>query len=146
MKVLIVDDDVTLLRSIQRALRGYSIEVIYSSSPHHGLSLLETKAFDVVISDLKMPRMNGIELLSRVRFQYPTTRRILMSGMLDLNGVIRAVNDCDISNIIRKPFYPAEIMRVLGTPASKQNGKVWNIDDSDCLEDSLKEAQEWTKE
>jgi DNA-binding NtrC family response regulator len=86
--LLIVDDEPDIRTSLLRryTLKGYSVEV--ASGGETALALLENKPFQVVISDIKMPGIDGIELLRRIRIEYPMTRVIMMTGYVTLeNGL-----------------------------------------------------------
>ncbi len=80
IKVLLVDDEPSLLRSLQRLLRRNGFEVEMASSGQAALEILETKPVDVILTDFKMPGMNGADLLNVVAGRFPDTRRVLMSG------------------------------------------------------------------
>ncbi len=84
IKVLIVDDDPQVAAAMRRLLQRRGFEVLTSICAAHALTLLEAFAPDVVVSDFKMPGMDGVELLAEVEKQRPTARRILLSGHADL--------------------------------------------------------------
>jgi DNA-binding NtrC family response regulator len=86
--ILIVDDEVEIQHSLARRykLRGYYVES--ANNGKEALALLEKKPYQVVISDIKMPEMDGIELLRRICEEYPMTRVIMMTGYVTLeNGL-----------------------------------------------------------
>ncbi len=87
-KLLIVDDEPDIRNSLSRRykLKGYEVET--ADGGQSALALLEQKPFQVVISDIKMPGIDGIELLRRIRIEYPMTRVIMMTGYVTLeNGL-----------------------------------------------------------
>ena len=86
IKVLIVDDDPQVAAAMRRLLQRRGFEVLTAISAAHALPLLGSFAPDVVVSDFKMPGMNGVELLAEVEKQRPNARRILLSGHADLAG------------------------------------------------------------
>jgi DNA-binding NtrC family response regulator len=102
--ILCVDDDSTilLLLSIQLAPEGY--QLLTASSAAEGLKLLEEHAVTVVVSDLRMPEMDGIEFLSQVRSRWPDTVRILLTGQSDIDATIAAINEGGVYRYIAKPF------------------------------------------
>jgi DNA-binding NtrC family response regulator len=86
--ILIVDDEVEIRNSLARRykLKGYNVET--ATNGRDALNLLEVKPYQVVISDIKMPELDGIELLRKIRDEYPMTRVIMMTGYVTLeNGL-----------------------------------------------------------
>lgn len=102
--ILCVDDDSTilLLLSIQLAPEGY--QLLTASSAAEGLKLLEEHVVTLVVSDLRMPEMDGIEFLSQVRSRWPDTVRILLTGQSDIDATIAAINEGGVYRYIAKPF------------------------------------------
>ncbi|MFT3922651.1 MAG: response regulator [Myxococcales bacterium] len=79
-RILIVDDEINHRRSLSISIRMEGYEVLEASDGHHALETLKREAVDVVICDLMMPRVDGLELARRLRFAHPGTRVILMSA------------------------------------------------------------------
>jgi DNA-binding NtrC family response regulator len=87
-RILIVDDEADIRNSLKRRyqLKGYEVDT--ADQGGSALALLEQKPYQVVISDIKMPGIDGIELLRRIRAEYPMTRVIIMTGYVTLeNGL-----------------------------------------------------------
>lgn len=102
-RVLMVDDDANLLQSHRRTLRSH-FSVFIAQGGKEALQVLETEGpFAVVVSDIKMPQMSGVELLSQVRVAYPNTIRMVLTGFADLEIAISAVNRGDIFRFLTKP-------------------------------------------
>jgi CheY-like chemotaxis protein len=102
-KVLFVDDEPNVLDAIQRTLRKH-VEMQTAPSGAEGLRLLrEAGPFALVISDMRMPNMNGAQFLAKVREQEPDTVRMILSGQADLQATIAAVNDGHIYRFLSKP-------------------------------------------
>jgi diguanylate cyclase (GGDEF)-like protein len=112
-RVLAVDDDTNVTSGIASNLHG-RFTVMTANSGTEALDILsEHGPFAVVLSDLRMPSMDGIELLRRVRHQYPETIRIMLSGNADLAATIQAVNSGGIQHLLLKPSSPEELRNVL---------------------------------
>lgn len=102
-RVLFVDDEQNVLDGIQRSLRKH-VTLLTATSGEDGLRLLrESGPFALVVSDMRMPSMNGAQLLTKVREQAPDTVRMILSGQADLEATIAAVNDGHIYRFLSKP-------------------------------------------
>jgi CheY-like chemotaxis protein len=102
-RVLFVDDEPQVLEAIQRSLRK-QVDLHLAPSGAEGLRLLaETGPFALVVSDMRMPLMNGAQFLKRVREQSPDTVRMILSGQADLQATITAVNEGHIYRFLSKP-------------------------------------------
>ena len=113
-KILCVDDETNILSSLRRmlSLEGYQVTTAQSGA---ALELMAQSAFDVLISDMRMPQMDGAQLLSLVRQKYPLTVRILLTGAADVNSAIAAVNEGEIFRFMTKPWNDAELIDVVKT-------------------------------
>ncbi|MGH9717208.1 MAG: response regulator [Candidatus Acidiferrales bacterium] len=102
-RILCVDDEKNILDGLSRTLRAlYSVETAVGGE--RGIEALGTKGpFSVVISDLRMPGMSGVQFLSRARSISPDTVRVLLTGHGDLETAIAAVNDGNIFRFLSKP-------------------------------------------
>lgn len=102
-KVLVVDDDPNLLSALKRQFRK-QLNLTTAQSGGDGLSALNFDGpFAVVVSDMKMPNMDGVEFLSRVHQQSPDTVRIMLTGNADLQTAVEAVNKGAIFRFLTKP-------------------------------------------
>ena len=112
-KILCVDDDFNILQAYKRILHAeFSIETAYRALD--GLEAIRTKGpFPVVVSDLRMPEMDGIRFLVEVRKCAPETVRILLTGQADLNTGVAAVNEGNIFRFLTKPCSPEALAKAL---------------------------------
>jgi HD-like signal output (HDOD) protein len=92
-RILFVDDEAMVLQGLQRMLRSMRAEweMEFVESAEAALRLLEQKPFDVIVSDMRMPRMNGAELLAEVMKRHPTTVRLILSGYADKDLILKCV-------------------------------------------------------
>lgn len=92
-RILFVDDEENILRGLRRMLHGMrgEWEMEFAISGEKGLALMEEKPYDVVVSDMRMPAMDGAEFLTQVRARYPATVRIILSGQSDHEKIMRSV-------------------------------------------------------
>jgi response regulator RpfG family c-di-GMP phosphodiesterase len=102
--VLFVDDEPSVLRSIQRILRHSDLQVQTAGSGAEAIALLETGPIDVLVSDMRMPGMDGAELLAIARERWPDTVRLLLTGHADQKDTVRAINAAQLFGYIAKPW------------------------------------------
>jgi len=102
--VLFVDDEVSILNTLKRLLRNEEYNLLTATSAQEGLELLSQQAVDIVISDMRMPGVSGTEFLEKVKDKYPMIKRMIMSGYADLESVVSAINQGNISQFISKPW------------------------------------------
>ncbi len=103
-KILIVDDDEHILKTCQRLLRKEPYQCITYSSPQEALEHAESINPVIIISDQRMPQMEGVEFLERIKGKLPWAIRILMTGYADIDAVINAINLGQVYRFIRKPW------------------------------------------
>ena len=107
--VLVVDDDRNLLNSLIRGLRK-TFQLETALGPEEGLRILSSKGpFAVIVSDLRMPVMDGIQFLSKAKAITPDSVRIVLTGNADLQNAIKAVNEGSIYRFLTKPC-PSQIL------------------------------------
>ena len=113
-RVLCVDDDSNLLDGLARTLRGhYKVETTTSGTI--ALERLKTvEPYAVVISDQRMPQMDGVTFLSHIRALAPGTIRVLLTGQADMESAIAAVNEGNIFRFLTKPCATAVLLKALG--------------------------------
>ncbi len=108
-KLLLVDDEPDNLALLYRTLRG-KYDIIKTTSPIEALDILSKNHIDLVISDHKMPEMDGVEFLKRVYDNYPDTMRLLLTAYTDASILIDAINYAKIYRYIKKPYEPNELL------------------------------------
>lgn len=102
-KVLFVDDEPNILEGVRRQLRKL-VALDTASSAEEGMRVvLEKGPYAVVISDMRMPHMNGTKFLTQVRAVHPDTVRMILSGQADIESTIAAINDAQIFRFLTKP-------------------------------------------
>ena len=116
-RILCVDDERNVLRALERIFLDDDYEILTASSGEEGLELLKaSEEVQVVISDFRMPGMNGVEFLKEVFKARPETIRIVLSGYADTAAVVAAINEGKIYKFIPKPWNDDEL-RVTVTKA-----------------------------
>ena len=108
-KILFVDDDPNILSAFQRQLRK-QFKIKIASSGDEGLTLMRTEGpFAVVVADMRMPKMDGVEFLKRVQKESPNTVRLMLTGNADQQTAIDAVNEGEVFRFLTKPC-PTELL------------------------------------
>jgi len=102
--VLFVDDDEIILRSIKRGFLEEQYNQLFAKSGNEALEILQKEEAHVIVTDMRMPGMDGIELLKIVREMYPHIVRIVLSGYTDMSVFQTEFNEGEIFRFICKPW------------------------------------------
>lgn len=111
--ILFVDDDPNIISSLRRFARSQPYKSYFAGSGDEALSLMEEHFIDVIVSDMKMPKMSGDELLREVSQRYPETIRIVLSGFSEEQLIISAINEGRIWGFIQKPWNVNELIQTI---------------------------------
>jgi len=111
-KILVVDDELDNLALLYRTLRS-NYDVTKASSPLEALEILKNEKFEVILSDHKMPDMDGVEFLKKTEEIYPDTMRLLVTAYSDAKILIDAINYAKIYRYIKKPYVPDELSLIV---------------------------------
>jgi len=102
--ILFVDDEKNILSSLKRLFRPVIDKIFIAESGAKGLEILNEESVDIIVSDMRMPEMDGAEFLEKVTEQWPDTVRILLTGYADITSTINAVNKGNIYRYVSKPW------------------------------------------
>jgi two-component system, NtrC family, response regulator HydG len=118
-RVLVIDDDVGVLESTARMLRasGYTVQV--AASGDEGLDLARGDGFDVVLSDMRMPGLSGLELLSRLRAAHIDASFIIMTGFGTVDSAVEAMK-LGAVDFVQKPFFRDELLMRVRAAADRR--------------------------
>ena len=112
--IAFIDDEINILNSIKRLLRHQKWEVLTFTSPQVAiLDLKSRQNVEIIVSDYRMPEMNGVEALAILKDACPNALRMILSGQADLNGVLLAVNQAEIYRFITKPWVDEDFIITL---------------------------------
>lgn len=111
-RVLFVDDEPNILRSLVRLFRSTEYELLTASSGEQALVMLAEQTVDLVISDMRMPGLDGVSLLREIRARWPEIMRVLLTGYSDLEQTIHAINEGQIYRYLSKPWNDTELLLV----------------------------------
>jgi DNA-binding NtrC family response regulator len=128
-RLLVVDDETVIREGLKRILEGEGFLVDSCSSGFHAIELMQQRVFDLIITDLKMPEMSGIEVLKSVRTLQPEVAVILITGYASVDTAVEAMKN-GAADYISKPFTPdlllekvRNVLRLSETTSSKADMK-----------------------
>ncbi|MEA3202134.1 MAG: adenylate cyclase [Thermoplasmata archaeon] len=121
-RILVVDDEEDIRESLKALFETCleEVEVVTAESGASGLDVLERETVDLVITDFKMPGMNGLEFLARAAKKGPSVPRILVTAFPDLEIAIKAINDANVENFFTKPFEAEKVLEVVRSLLQEQ--------------------------
>jgi len=111
--LLFVDDEPSILSSLKRLFRPQGYQIFTGEGAAAGLEILEKEPVDLIISDMRMPVMDGARFLEQARLRWPDTIRILLTGYADIESTIAAINQGQIYRYINKPWDDTEIVLIV---------------------------------
>jgi DNA-binding response OmpR family regulator len=112
MKVLLIDDDVELAEVTRDVLRNYSLELDAVHTPSEGFSALEAREYDVVLLDIMLPELNGLQVCSKIRHSatpYSDVSIIILTARTDLTDMVVGL-ETGADDYMKKPFEPRELV------------------------------------
>lgn len=112
-RILLVDDEPHVTRGLRISFRRQPWDVDTAESGEEALERMAEAPYDVVVSDERMPGMQGSSLLSHVRERWPETIRIILSGQASVEAAARAINSAEIHRLLLKPCPPPEVASVI---------------------------------
>ncbi len=140
--VLCIDDEREILSALQRSLRNVADQVVTATNGEEGIALLEEHAPAVIISDMRMPGMNGAEFLQRVLEFAPHTFRILLTGHADIEAAISAINKGEIHRYMHKPWDSDELNQAIKQGFERHDLIQANLALTDSLGEKNRELQQ----
>lgn len=111
VKILLVDDEPNVLSALSRLLKQYQITT--ATSGEDALMLAKDQSFNVVISDYRMPGIDGIEFLILFKHIQPEAIRMMLTGHADLQGAQQAINEAQVFRFINKPWSKVELLNAI---------------------------------
>ena len=109
-RILVIDDDRAILETISDILDAKGYEVQIAESGERGITLAEKEYYDVVIVDIVMPEMNGVEACHHIRNISPSSSVIMMTGYSPANPLVRSAIDGGVKRLLHKPFQASTLL------------------------------------
>ena len=123
--ILCVDDEEYILKGLRMSLEIDGYKVFTALNGEEALQILDKEPIDLIITDQRMPVMDGAALLRQVRKKYPEIITIMLSGYSDFEALVQAVNEGEIFRFLSKPWDDAELKAVIRTALEQE--RILNI-------------------
>jgi len=121
--ILIIDDELTICKNCVKILSGYAANIDYAQNGHDALAMIASKPYHIVITDLKMSRMGGMEVLARIKQDYPDILVIIITGFASVSSAVEVMK-MGAYDYLPKPFTPDELRAVVGQALKHQKIKM----------------------
>jgi response regulator RpfG family c-di-GMP phosphodiesterase len=126
--LLIVDDEPDVCDSVHDLLRR-EFRVLKAGSAAEGCRLMQENEVHIVMTDQRMPKITGVELLTKLRVRYTQAIRMLFTGYVDLEAVIAAINQGHVFQFLKKPWQPEELETAVREAAAEYDRLVEQVEE-----------------
>ncbi len=140
--VLTIDDEPSVLSALRRVFRSQGIKTLQATSAADGLVLLKSQRVDLVISDMRMPGMDGAHFLEQVKAHDASIVRILLTGYADMSSTIAAINKGAIHRYIAKPWDDQDLVLVVREALSRRDLERQNAELTELTRHQNEQLQE----
>ena len=139
--LLVVDDEPSVSESVHDLLR-LEFRVLQARNAEEGYRMMQENEVHVVMTDQRMPKVTGVEMLRTVRLRHPHAVRILYTGYADPESVIAAINDGRVFRFLRKPWQPEEIEEAVREAAAEYQAVVDQADQTERMQSEIAELRD----
>jgi response regulator RpfG family c-di-GMP phosphodiesterase len=139
--LLVVDDEADVGDSVHDLLRR-EFTVLRARSAEEGLKLMRENVVHIIMTDQRMPKVTGVELLKSIRVGHPQAIRMLFTGYSDLDSVIAAINQGHIFRFLKKPWQPEELEEAVREAAAEYDRLVDSVDLLEKMRSELQHLRE----
>lgn len=139
--LLIVDDEPDVCDSVHDLLRR-EFTVLKAKSAEEGLKLMRTNEVHIIMTDQRMPKVTGVELLKSIRAGHPQAIRMLFTGYADVESVIAAINQGHIFKFLKKPWLPDEVEQIVREAAAEYDRLLENAELIDKLRHDIEHLRD----
>jgi DNA-binding NtrC family response regulator len=139
--LLVVDDESDVGDSVHDLLRR-EFNVLRARSAEEGLKLMRANEIHIIMTDQRMPKVSGVELLRSIRAGHPQAIRMLFTGYADLDSVIAAINQGHIFKFLKKPWQPEDLESAVREAAAEYERLVEHAETMDHLRVELQHLRE----
>ncbi|MEJ2685494.1 MAG: response regulator [Candidatus Sulfobium sp.] len=120
-KLLVIDDESIVRTSCKRVLSPEGYEVRLAANAFEGIKMMEEEQFDVVLTDLKMPDMDGITVLETIKKRWPETQVIVITGYQTVDTAVKSIK-LGAFDYIEKPFTPDALLSAVAAALGNKKG------------------------
>ncbi len=113
LTILFVDDEPSVLTSLRRFLRKEQYHTFFAPGGKEALEIMASKEINILVTDLRMPEMGGLELINAVKSYYPDTIRVILSATRDIEQTIESINTGEVFRFISKPLDPEPFKQII---------------------------------
>jgi adenylate cyclase len=111
--ILVVDDESLITNTLSRVLRASGYRVVATQNPLEAIAILSKQHIDILLSDVEMPGISGIELVKLASKEFPGVLRILLTGHVTTENMLRAINEGQVFRYLPKPFDNKQILETM---------------------------------
>jgi len=134
--LLVVDDEPDVCDSVHDLLRR-EFRVLKAHSADEGFKLLQEEDVHIIMTDQRMPRITGVELLTRAKSRNPQAIRMLFTGYADVESIVAAINVGHVFQFLRKPWNPDELLLAVRQAAEEYDRLAAETENADRLRDEI---------
>ena len=139
--LLVVDDEPDVCDSVYDLLRR-EFRVLKANGAQEGFRIMQEEEVHIIMTDQRMPRITGVELLEKVKSRNPQAVRMLFTGYTDLESVIAAINQGHVFQFLKKPWQPEDLLAAVRQAAIEYDRLISNAEEGDRLRDLLQAMQD----
>jgi DNA-binding NtrC family response regulator len=139
--LLVVDDETDVCDSVHDLLRR-EFNVLKAKNADEGMKLMRANEVHIIMTDQRMPKVTGVELLKSIRAGHPQAIRMLFTGYADMDSVIAAINQGHIFKFLKKPWQPEDLEQAVREAAAEYDRLIENAEMMDKLRQELVQLRE----
>lgn len=138
--LLVVDDESDVCDSVHDLLRR-EFRVLKATNAQDALQILQREEVHIIMTDQRMPRITGVEMLAAAKTRHPRSVRMLFTGYTDLESVIAAINEGHVFQFLKKPWQPEELLAAVRQAAAEYDRLMDEADEAERLREELRSLQ-----
>ena len=139
--VLVVDDEPDVSDSVHDLLRR-EFRVLKATNAQDGFRMMQEEEVHIVMTDQRMPRITGVELLERIKAKSPNAIRMLYTGFADLDSILAAINQGHVYQFLKKPWQPEELLMAVRDAAQEYDRLLHDEQESRQLREEIQRLQD----